>query len=103
MRTIASPAIAHAVLIAKILVTCLHPISMKGILITTIRSDNGIPVRLLVSSEISVTPRSMKLLGSRKPFRPNPADKTPRVIRIRSLANRFLFLLISSISFSIVY
>jgi hypothetical protein len=35
--------------------------------------------------DIPVTPPSINELGRRNPFRPNPAEKTPSVIRVISL------------------
>ena len=50
---------------------------MNGRLTSGSQTDSGRPVVFASSIETPVTPPSMKLLDSRNPFRPMPADRMP--------------------------
>ena len=54
-------------------------------LIAKIKMDNGIPVISAVSMDIPVTPPSINLLESKKPFKPIAADRIPRMINTKLL------------------
>src|SRR4051812_26836827 len=54
---------------------------MNGRLATAIQMEREVPVTLDASIEMPVTPPSMKLLESRKPCRPIPADRMPSTTR----------------------
>jgi hypothetical protein len=61
--------------------SCLYPSRINGTFIITSRKERGKPVTSVTKSEIPVTPPSIKVLGSKNPFNPNPAERKPRVIR----------------------
>ena len=73
--------IPSAVLIAKVLLMVRNPNIMNGMLIRISNNGRAMPVDSDTRSEIPTAPPSMKLLGSKKPFRPNPADSTPSVMK----------------------
>jgi len=52
------------------------------------RQFKGYCDNTLVKRAIPVTPPSINPFGRRKPFNPNPADKTPRVMNNTSFNNR---------------
>ena len=51
--------------------------TINGALMTIISNDSGSPVSWRTSSEMPVTPPSMKSLGSRNALSPKAADSTP--------------------------
>jgi hypothetical protein len=57
---------------------------MNGILISTTRTESGIPVSATVISDSPIAPPSMKVLGRRNPFKPKAAENTPKTSRIYS-------------------
>src|SRR6185436_21138988 len=54
--------------------------AIKGRLINRIRTDSGMCSTSATSNDMPVTPPSMNLLESRKPFKPNPAESAPAPI-----------------------
>src|SRR5688572_2834793 len=61
---------------------------MNGTLTSGSQTANGAPVIFASSIETPVTPPSMKLLESRKPFSPMPADRIPAAISTVLSASR---------------
>lgn len=57
----------------------------NGKLMATISIDNDIPVFSAVIKEMPVTPPSIKLLGSKNPLSPKPAEVIPIKINMASL------------------
>ena len=66
---------------------------MKGIFKMTMRTDKEIPVVFVSNKEIPVMPPSMKPVGKRKLFNPNPATKMPKQIKRLFSISRFTSIL----------
>ena len=71
---------------------------INGMLNSMIKMESAIFVSICVSSEIPITPPSIKPLGSKKPLSPKPAEAMPSAMRRISLRlyrmrflNRFAF------------
>lgn len=105
--TIANPVIAKILLIANILLTCLHPSIIKGVLNITINNDKGTSLaKILTNSEIPVMPPSMYPFGTKKLSRPNPALNIPIQINIidfkKERSEYFIFFLSTTLAFVIL-
>jgi len=59
-----------------------------------------IPEISLTNKEIPVAPPSMKLFGSKNPFKPKPAENTPAIISMISLIFLLVEMIISFAAFS---
>ena len=59
--------------------------NIKGRLTMINKTPNFNDVIFSSNKEIPVAPPSIKLLGSKKPFNPNPAEKTPIRMYIYSI------------------
>ena len=79
------PTIAKKVFIAKFFPICFIPKIIKGIFIAKINKEIESIVKWEIKREIPVTPPSIKPLGIKKLFIPNPAEKIPNKINKRSL------------------
>lgn len=106
--TKANPVIANMLLIANILLTCLQPSMIKGVLNITINNDKGTSsAKILTKSEIPVMPPSMYPFGTKKLSRPNPALNIPIPINIMDFTNEpsgyFIFFLSILLAFAILF
>ena len=82
------PAMAIALLIEKSLLICQQPMRINGALKTKISTHSGICDMVDVSIETPVTPPSIKRLGNRNAFKPNPAERIPKTMNVMPITSR---------------
>lgn len=75
---------------AKRILTTLNANSTNGMFTITNKTDNDIWVLLAINKEIPTAPPSIKPLGNKNPFNPNPAEITPIKIKKESFKRSFI-------------